>query len=246
MGARTSLRQRLREDAATRWAIDADLAEQLFLMPLLGAVLVALTRLYLPLFSFLLREDSLLEWLQVVGYLTASISGLLVAIRLRGSAHPVLALLFLALALGCFFVAGEEIAWGQRILDVSTPEALREINRQQETTLHNIGSLQGAFNLLQMLLGLYGGLGVWLAGTWRHGWLRRHADLLLPPLFLSSAFLIIFLYRLVRFTLFPAPTAYAIWQYAEWPECCLALALAAFTLLLLRSRLPMPTGPPQR
>jgi len=95
-----------------------------------------------------------------------------------------------------------------------------------------------------MLLGLYGSLGVWLAGTWGHGWLRRHADLLLPPLFLSSAFLIIFLYRLARFALFPAPTAYTIWQYAEWPECCLALALAAFTLLLLRSRLPTPMRRP--
>ena len=99
MGTRISLRQRLREDAATRWAVDADLAEKLFLVPLVGTVLVALTRLYLPLFSFLLREDSLLEWLQVVGYLTASISGLLIAIRLRGSAHPVFVLLFLALAL---------------------------------------------------------------------------------------------------------------------------------------------------
>jgi hypothetical protein len=246
LGTRIPLRQRLRDDAATRWAVDADLAEKLFLVPLVGSVLVALTRLYLPLFSFLLREDSLLEWLQFAGYLTASITGLLIAIRLRSSGHPASVLLFLALALGCFFVAGEEIAWGQRILDTPTPEALREINRQQETTLHNIGGLQAAFNVLQMLLGLYGSLGAWLAGTWAHGWLRRHANLLLPPLFLSSAFLIIFLYRLVRLTLFPPPTAYTIWQYAEWPECCLALALAAFTLLTLRNRLPTPMRPPQR
>lgn len=235
----------MRDDAVTRWAVDADLAEKLFLVPLVGSVLVALTRLYRPLFSFLLREDSLLEWLQVVGYLTASILGLLIGIRLRSSGHSALVLLFFAFALGFFFVAGEEIAWGQRILDRPTPQALRELNLQQETTLHNIGSLQGAFSVLQMLLGLYGSLGAWLPGAWAHGWLRRHADLLLPPLFLSSAFFIIFLYRFVRFTLFPPPTAYTIWQYSEWPECCLALALAAFMLLILRSRLPAPTRPSQ-
>ena len=37
--------------------------------------------------------------------------------------------------------AGEEISWGQRIFDYPTPDILREINSQNEMTLHNIGSL---------------------------------------------------------------------------------------------------------
>ncbi|MFN3208208.1 MAG: hypothetical protein ACE369_04260 [Roseovarius sp.] len=36
------------------------------------------------------------------------------------------------------FGTGEEISWGQRILGLETPEALREINFQEEITLHNI------------------------------------------------------------------------------------------------------------
>ncbi len=45
---------------------------------------------------------------------------------------------YLGLAFVLFFGAGEEISWGQRILDFETPEALREINIQEEFTLHNL------------------------------------------------------------------------------------------------------------
>lgn len=37
-----------------------------------------------------------------------------------------------------FFGAGEEISWGQRIFGWETSEAMKQINRQDETTLHNI------------------------------------------------------------------------------------------------------------
>lgn len=41
-------------------------------------------------------------------------------------------------ALGCFFIMGEEISWGQRIIGWDTPESWAEMNYQQETTLHNL------------------------------------------------------------------------------------------------------------
>ena len=41
-------------------------------------------------------------------------------------------------ALGCFFIMGEEISWGQRLIGWDTPESWAEINYQQETTLHNL------------------------------------------------------------------------------------------------------------
>ena len=38
-----------------------------------------------------------------------------------------------------FFVGlGEEISWGQRILNIETPEAIKEINAQGELTIHNL------------------------------------------------------------------------------------------------------------
>lgn len=60
-------------------------------------------------------------------------------------------------ALGLFVVAMEEIAWGQTYLQFKTPEVLRAVNMQGQTTLHNIKGLHGDNELLIMAFG-FGGL----------------------------------------------------------------------------------------
>ena len=47
-------------------------------------------------------------------------------------------LAYLALGLFFFFIAGEEVSWGQRIFNIATPESIAEVNAQQETNLHNL------------------------------------------------------------------------------------------------------------
>ena len=42
--------------------------------------------------------------------------------------------------LACIYFAGEEVSWGQWYFDWQTPEVLSEINKQNETNLHNISS----------------------------------------------------------------------------------------------------------
>lgn len=39
--------------------------------------------------------------------------------------------------LGCLYIAGEEISWGQTYLQWATPESWGQINDQNETNLHN-------------------------------------------------------------------------------------------------------------
>jgi hypothetical protein len=41
-------------------------------------------------------------------------------------------------ALTCLYIAGEEMSWGQHFFNWSTPEYWAEINRQDETNLHNV------------------------------------------------------------------------------------------------------------
>jgi hypothetical protein len=41
------------------------------------------------------------------------------------------------------FACGEEISWGQRIFNFSTPEAIREVNIQEEFNLHNMEIFHG-------------------------------------------------------------------------------------------------------
>ncbi|WP_084417817.1 hypothetical protein [Henriciella litoralis] len=45
---------------------------------------------------------------------------------------------YVGAAIVCFFVAGEEISWGQWIFHWETPEAMAAVNLQHETNLHNL------------------------------------------------------------------------------------------------------------
>ena len=90
-----------------------------------------LARGHKPLFRFLTSEDSVLKWPQFVGFAGASILAFACAWRLRRAGLPLLALAYFVFGIGCFFVAGEEIAWGQRIFGFETPETLEEINERR-------------------------------------------------------------------------------------------------------------------
>ena len=45
---------------------------------------------------------------------------------------------YIGLGAACFLIAGEELSWGQWIFHWETPEALAEVNLQQETNIHNL------------------------------------------------------------------------------------------------------------
>lgn len=82
------------------------------------------------------REDGLVESIQAILLIMASVLSARVAFGVRGMApravmHGLLALLF-------FLMFGEEISWGQRILGIETPEALMGLNVQNEINLHNM------------------------------------------------------------------------------------------------------------
>ena len=86
------------------------------------------------------REDGPIEYAGFACFLAASALAFVAASRIRQDRRAALA----AVALGAvlFVAAGEEISWGQRLLDVETPAALVDRNRQDELNLHNIDGLQ--------------------------------------------------------------------------------------------------------
>jgi len=83
--------------------------------------------------------------------------------------------------LACFYVAGEEISWGQHLAQWNTPEYWRAVNDQGETNLHNTSSWfdQKPRTLLELGVIVGGLLGPALR-RWRPGLLRGAADLLVP------------------------------------------------------------------
>jgi hypothetical protein len=112
-------------------------------------------------------------------------AGVLVAARLlaRSEARRRPALLvWLALAtLACFYVAGEEVSWGQHLLQWNTPEYWRAVNDQAETNLHNTSSWfdQKPRALLELGV-IVGGLLAPLLRRLRPGLFRGLVDLLAP------------------------------------------------------------------
>jgi len=65
----------------------------------------------------------------------------------------------ITLAVLFFVAAGEEISWGQRIFNIETPESIKQVNVQDELTIHNLDFFQGEnatldFSQLQTLFSL--------------------------------------------------------------------------------------------
>ena len=83
-------------------------------------------------FVHMYTEDGLFENLTAVFFLVAAVFFALAYLRSRKQWNGYLKLVFLTLAILCFFVGMEEISWGQRILDIETPERMKELNYQRK------------------------------------------------------------------------------------------------------------------
>lgn len=227
------LRAVLRQEAHREWHVEPRLAEALFILPVAGGLLVAATRVNGTLFRFVTAEDRLLEWSQFAGYVAGLGFALAAALALFKQDRRRVAVWYGLVALGCFFVAGEEINWGERIFGFETPESVEEVNRQGELSVHNITSIENLFRIAELLVGLAGSAGVWLLLWRRPAWLTARTRILVPPLFLTSAFFTLFAWRLFRFLIY-SKDQFTIVEFTEWPELCLALGLAVFTFLVWR------------
>jgi hypothetical protein len=84
-------------------------------------------------------------------------------------------------ALSCLYIAGEEMSWGQHFFHWNTPEYWAEVNRQQETNLHNTYAVFEKTPRSMLEIGIFvGGLLVPLAAIFLP-WLRAcRASLFLP------------------------------------------------------------------
>ena len=83
--------------------------------------------------------------------------------------------------LSCLYIAGEEMSWGQHFFHWNTPEYWAEVNRQEETNLHNTYAIfeKTPRSILELSIAL-GGLGVPFAAIF-YPWLRAcRASLFLP------------------------------------------------------------------
>ncbi len=108
---------------------------------LYGPVFLLITQILIevladkPLKRKLLDEGGIHEGLQALVMLV----GAILAARLLMRANSLWLKIWFGIALlGCIYVTGEEVSWGQWIFNWATPDGWGEINDQNETNLHNI------------------------------------------------------------------------------------------------------------
>jgi hypothetical protein len=106
-------------------------------------------------------EDRLLEWAQALCFAAAAVAIAVAARRARALGRRGAARLFALGAAACALAFLEEISWGQRVFDWSTPEVLRQVNRQGETNLHNLAPIHP----------LQGWIGLAVAAVGAGGWM---------------------------------------------------------------------------
>ncbi len=185
-----------------------------------------------PAYKMFTGEDMIAEYLQVVCWVTSFLLTLWVVKNVGVYDNKVIALLYVLLAIGIFFLIGEELSWGQRLFGWQTPEAYKEINKQDETNLHNIHGVGYTFKWLHMMIGAYGAvlpLVLLRRGVFRNT--RAELSMLVPHYTLIPFFLMPFTWRLYR-NLFDAPKDFyfVVSEYSEVMELVLA---AGFVLFLV-------------
>ena len=136
-------------------------------------------------------EDGVSEWWTVAAYVaSATMAGVVARTLMRlghlrlGWLHALFAVLFVIGAL-------EEISWGQRIFDWSTPGSLASINEQGETTVHNLWSMDRVAPTAIFWGSALALLGAIVRAILHHQGRVTNADFILPSLVLSPALLMI-------------------------------------------------------
>lgn len=107
-----------------------------FLLILIISLVPILIDLDNSLYNYLVVEDGVIEYLTALFLLISSFICLKTFLNIKKKSILNFGILISAIAL--FFGFGEEISWGQRILNYQTPLFFNDNNLQNETNIHNL------------------------------------------------------------------------------------------------------------
>lgn len=165
----------------------------LLLFPVAFIGLLVWLKLRHPWFYALdfMKEDGPIEWGTSIPYFIAVIVSALVSVSLYRNGQRLFGVLYALLAVGLFFIGGEEISWGQRVFGWQTTHFFAEHNIQDETNLHN---MLGRYALegLYIIVGFYGAFSRLLTPSRIRQRYPMGSNLLTPNYFLVLYFLPVF------------------------------------------------------
>lgn len=93
-------------------------------------------------------EDGFIEWMTVLPLLVAMVVSLGRFGKLYRKKNWLFGATLLGIAAFSFFAAGEELSWGQRILNLESSDFFQKNNAQRETNFHNLIVGGQSINLL--------------------------------------------------------------------------------------------------
>lgn len=223
-------------DAPT-WRVSRGTAIVVAAAPVVSAVLVVISMKSFSIFDWLTRENSLFQWLQFLALAAATVLFLWLGGRLVRGGRTGLAVAYLATGLATFFVAAEELSWGQVLFHWET-DPLSRRSFQGEASFHTTAGGHGPAVYAFILIAMYGSLVPLLALVTGRTPRTSRSRLLIPPLFLVPAFFVPFSYRLVRTVFDPAEDlpryAFQITMFAEFAELTLYFAVLVLAILAWR------------
>jgi len=91
--------------------------------------------------TFYYSEHGPVEGFQEITMFFCLLLSLFILRKMKNSEELLLKAWIGLIALGCFYIAFEEISWGQKFFLLNTPEILVQYNSQGETNIHNISQL---------------------------------------------------------------------------------------------------------
>lgn len=107
-----------------------------FLIIVIGVIL---SRVDLPFFEgFYVREDGFIEWLTIVALSSGAFLCFYRIFKLKSQRTFMFLLGMVFMGLVFIFGVGEEISWGQRILNIESSEFFMKHNAQREINIHNL------------------------------------------------------------------------------------------------------------
>ena len=101
-------------------------------------------------YSKILHEDNWIEYGTAVFYIISGLLLFIISFRFGNRSQKII---WMLLALTAMFIGGEEISWGQRIFNFSTPYPLTKINYQNELSIHNMDTFYFIKRRLHYILG---------------------------------------------------------------------------------------------
>jgi hypothetical protein len=204
--------------------------------------------IYLISFSFInvinpsvyesvVKEDGFLENIQVIFYFTAAVVSLICSLKFFNKFKKPEAIFFLLLFISLFFIAGEEISWGQRIFGIETPENYARMNLQEETTIHNLGFFQSKIDYIYMALGLWGAFSALILKSLIPKLYKKYQYFFPMPILFFYFFAVTRFYFLNKFVVFNYQLftfeKIGVGSRQEISETLLAFGFAMFAILTL-------------